>query len=310
MSENTFFKVSRDITRHPEYLSSSHTYRSILITILDYLNFEKQIVDDHGIKITLEPGQLMATDRQIAFWAGCRHDEVQRCLARFTKVQILRQEVRHTKRIITLSELYICKQNKKSSAPKIAPGLRQDCARNKETKKQINKRQEQQQPYIPSSSSIVPFPSVVAAVAVSAFYECLKNIPSEILTDENKQSLMRFPEDRIKKALEWSAENPPKKTLIASLVWHCQREVPPEPKGKNREINLKLCKNYFKTHLSNIEGVHFHPMKDRTIFVVGASEDSKTEIYLNENPIVFMQQLLGAMRKHELPVYEEDLVFN
>jgi hypothetical protein len=310
MSENTFFKVSRAITRHPEYLSSSHTYRSILITILDYLNFEKQIVDDHGIEITLEPGQLMATDRQIAFWAGCRHDEVQRCLARFIKAQILRQEVRHKKRIITLSESYICKQNKKSFAPNFAQELRQDCARNKETKNQINKRQEQQQPQTPSSSPIVPFPSVVAAVAVSAFHECLKEISSEILTDENKKSLMRFPEDRVKKALEWSAENPPKKTLIASLVWHCQREMPPEPKGKNCEINLKLCKNYFKTHLRNIEGVYFQPIRDRTIFVVGASEDNKTEIYLNENPQVFKQQLVAALHKHELPVREEDLVFN
>lgn len=301
MSENTFFQVSRAITRHPILQDISPVYFKILIIILDYMAWEKITLFDHGNEVILEVGQLMASDRKIASWAGCRHDEVQRALAVLTKVQILRQEVRHRKRIITLSDSYICKKKKKAVAPTIAPGLRQDCAINNKNNKQITIKQEQQQPYTPSSKVSV------LSVAVSAFFDCLEG---QRLEDEQKQSLMRFSEDRVRLALEWSVENPPKKTLIAQLMWHCQQEVPPPAKGKNTKINLKLCSNYFKTRLQTIPGVKFHPTHDKKHFVVGSSADEKTEIYLYENPHVFKQQLLGALRKYELPVHEEDIFSN
>jgi hypothetical protein len=127
MSENGFFQVSRKLSRHPDFLSLSPIYQMILIRILDHLCYEKMTLNDHGIEINLDPGQLMATCAQIASWCNCRRDEVHRAVSCYTKLKILRQEVLHTKMIITLLPEYIYTKENTLSATEFATRLRQDC---------------------------------------------------------------------------------------------------------------------------------------------------------------------------------------
>ena len=111
--------VSREISRHPTYFSAPATYKVVLQTILDRMNFKVEKFDDHGEEITLQPGQLICTIRQLAEWANVDKNSTERAIAKFTKVKILRQEVRHKKTILTLSQEYIFASGETRSETKV-----------------------------------------------------------------------------------------------------------------------------------------------------------------------------------------------
>jgi len=175
-----------------------------------------------------------------------------------------------------------------------------------DTKIQIYK---EQQPQTPSfNPKVIPIQNEPVVVGSVVFFECLKDLP---LSESEKLTLMKFPQDRVSLAVEWSRNNPPKKSLIAQLVWHCQRDNPPANNAKNKENNIKFCDKYFKKYLSNIE-CEFKIANKRNALIVGSGNNPENyaEISLNENPNVFKQQLTHAMRRFELPLHEEDLVYN
>lgn len=68
-------------------------------------------------------------------------------------------------------------------------------------------------------------------VAGSVLYECLQNCAG--LSTEEKSSLLQYPEERVKLALEWVAKTSIKKSLIGALHWHCKQETPPAPDMKH-----------------------------------------------------------------------------
>lgn len=78
-----------------------------------------------------------------------------------------------------------------------------------------NNTREQQQQEEPPPSSVV-----------AAFYPCLKEIQ---ITDDDRKVLMKFSEHRIRLAIEYIS-HPGfviKKSLMATMVWHCQAVSPP-----------------------------------------------------------------------------------
>lgn len=60
----------------------------------------------------------------------------------------------------------------------------------------------------------------------AAFYKSL--IEETRLTDANRRALMKFPEEKVNKAIEYSKKIKPKKNLISQLVWFCQEEEEPQ----------------------------------------------------------------------------------
>jgi hypothetical protein len=64
----------------------------------------------------------------------------------------------------------------------------------------------------------------------ASLYGFLQNHPS--LSVEEKQSLMRYTEDRVAKAIEWASKTLIKTTLIQALHWHCKHDNPPSPTEK------------------------------------------------------------------------------
>ena len=69
--------------------------------------------------------------------------------------------------------------------------------------------------------------------AVAPLYECLLDL--ENLSSEEKQSLMQYPEDRVKKSIDWAQSAPIKTTFIRAVHWHCRLAIPPEPLSENSE---------------------------------------------------------------------------
>jgi len=74
--------------------------------------------------------------------------------------------------------------------------------------------------------------TTTTTVEAESFYECLK---SAQLTNEEKHSLMVYPEERVCKAVEWSRHKKIKQTLIQALHWHCMQDIPPLPPEKSQK---------------------------------------------------------------------------
>jgi|KBSMisStandDraft_5_1062788.scaffolds.fasta_scaffold157680_4 DNA-binding transcriptional MocR family regulator len=102
MSNSGFVQILHDLLRHESVISAPPAYRWVLITILDRATYLPCKFDDHGFVIDLLPGQFMCTERKLAEYANVSRNDVQRAIARFVEVEILSQEVRHTKSIFTI----------------------------------------------------------------------------------------------------------------------------------------------------------------------------------------------------------------
>lgn len=100
MSEG-YIQITRELINDPNVRAAPIAQRWILITILEFCCFKPKKIDDHGVIIDLLPGQCMITLRSFAEYIGAEKNDVERAIARFSKVKILRQEVRHKKTIIT-----------------------------------------------------------------------------------------------------------------------------------------------------------------------------------------------------------------
>ena len=116
---NNFIQISHDIIRHPSVITAPIAQRWVLITILDRLCWDSCKQDDHGVIIDLQRNQLMFTIRQLAEWANVDKNDAERALARFSKCQILRQEVRHRKTIVTLLQGIISYNSETNNETKV-----------------------------------------------------------------------------------------------------------------------------------------------------------------------------------------------
>lgn len=64
------------------------------------------------------------------------------------------------------------------------------------------------------------------------------------LSDDEKESLMKweFTEDQLRKAIEYCENSIIKKDLISTLIWHCQKKVPPKSNGSSKKSLLSRFK--------------------------------------------------------------------
>jgi hypothetical protein len=70
-------------------------------------------------------------------------------------------------------------------------------------------------------------------VVVSSFIDSIEGI-----SDQEKQALAKFTEERVKLAVEFNRVEPPTTSKIQQLVWHCQQTTPPKPKAKNMKLAI------------------------------------------------------------------------
>jgi len=251
MSENSFIQIYKELLLHPSFISAPHAYAKVLITIITHACYSACKMDDHGVCIDLLPGEFLCTIRRLVELSGATKKEVENALARFSKAAILGQEKRHTKTIHKI--LWGVKY--KTMETTLETRWRQDGDIKQEEQENKNKNKEQQQEekavvvlsdfskkdmqnkelHIFDSTQAVKQKSYKIkskqvekkeSAAVVLFYECLKS--DTRLDRDDRANLMRFDEDRVILALEYSHEVKASKTLMAQLVWHCQQEKPPQ----------------------------------------------------------------------------------
>ncbi len=127
--------------------------------------------------------------------------------------------------------------------------------RTERTNTEYNKKQQQDKPVV-------------------VFYDCL---PKE-LSHEEKSALMKFPEDRVKLAVEFSKITPPKEELIRQLVWHCNQKKPPIA-SKSMELK-KACAEFFSKNISKTYEIS---IGDETItFIPLSGQGRETTIKFSE----------------------------
>lgn len=103
----------------------------------------------------------------------------------------------------------------------------------KETKKE--KKENNKQGAVPQTP-IVVVPSFIKEI--------------EGISDEDRKALAKYPEERIKLAIEFNKQVTPTKTKIQQLIWHCKADNPPVPSPKNRR---EVIKDYCKKVLEDFE---------------------------------------------------------
>ena len=102
MSDIPFIQIYKDVFTDPSIVSLPPSYRIVLHTIFASVCFAPCKMDDHGKLIDLLPGQFMCTIRQLADISNVGKNDAERALKKFVDFKIVRQEVRHTKTIITV----------------------------------------------------------------------------------------------------------------------------------------------------------------------------------------------------------------
>jgi len=102
-----FIRISKELFDHPSYLSAPPAYCKVLTILLNRACFTDWTHNDHGVTISLKPGQICCTIRELATWAKVPQTTVVRATRRFLKDKILEQEVEHTKCVFTISKRYL-----------------------------------------------------------------------------------------------------------------------------------------------------------------------------------------------------------
>lgn len=102
MSDNGYFKILHKLIRSDELMEAPLQYRWVLLVLLDRVVHFPCTQNDHGTLVDLFPGQVIVTSRKLAEWAKVTPSCAYRAMLYFEKVQILTQEVKHTKTIVTI----------------------------------------------------------------------------------------------------------------------------------------------------------------------------------------------------------------
>ena len=88
------------------------------------------------------------------------------------------------------------------------------------------------------------------------FFDCLEK--DKRLDPDDKQALMKFPEDRVIAAIQYSLTVKFKKSLIALLIWHCTTKKPPQVFNNDLvKENKTLAKKLEKIEDPSMEIVFF-----------------------------------------------------
>lgn len=116
-------------------------------------------------------------------------------------------------------------------------------------------------------------------------YDCLEK--DNRLDDDDKQALMKFPEERVIAAIQYSLTVKAKKSLMALLVWHCTTKKPPKVFN-----NQELKEN--KTLAKKLEGIKhaytFEAAKESLLIIKGVT-GKQEEIFYKESHEHFCKEI-------------------
>lgn len=257
--DSGWYVICRDIIRHPSVLSAPPAYRCVLITIIDRAAYQIEKKDDHGNEVILQVGQLLCTYRQLAEWANVSKNDVERAVSRFLRVGILRQEVRHTKSIITLLFPITYKQIKSICETESGTKVRQERDRKKQKQTSSN---EEETTTTEQDDVVVSFEefsntedeynpqelqhNLYIRTPDNTIYNNL--IKFSLISEDDKSSLIQYSEERVNKAIEF-VSHPDfecKKSIVSTMHWHCRQKIPPvhpEKFDKEKLKNDKIKQN-------------------------------------------------------------------
>lgn len=135
---DAFLKLPRSLLSCQIFKSLPTSYKWVIICMYELAAYTTTTLDDHGILVTLQPGQLMITHRQLANYAGVDKNIVSRALEKTAFMQKVTLEVRHTKTIITLLDYVTNKTEKNLSETRSETSSGQLWGRNKEIRTKEN----------------------------------------------------------------------------------------------------------------------------------------------------------------------------
>ena len=155
---NNFVKYSRDLHNDPIFKSFSYDYRHIFLTILVNAAFKPMSLNDHGVVIDIQPGQLMTTLVDLVRLCDeptVNKSKVERALACFEKFQFSRHETRHRKTIITITLSNIYEKQKNEVETTIETKTRQDRDKIETQKKnEKNDKNKKNISYVPTPAGL------------------------------------------------------------------------------------------------------------------------------------------------------------
>lgn len=141
MSENGYIRIPRSLFTDPLWRSLTFHQQHIFLVILNEIRYESEEFNDHGLIFKIEAGQVCTTYRKIAqLCEDTTHHQVHRSIEKFILIGFLRQEVRHTKSVLSICHKGILELILNNGATEIATGLRQDCDIKEERKKERRER--------------------------------------------------------------------------------------------------------------------------------------------------------------------------
>lgn len=126
-------------------------------------------------------------------------------------------------------------------------------------------------------------------------YLCLQSCSS--LSAKEKKALMQYPEKRVAMAMEWTATERIKTTLIQALVWHCQQPNPPSRRTPSK-TEQELAALEFNTFLQE-HGYHELAEKNQEaipqnrVHIISGGRETTISLQI---PIQTVQQDLKASK--------------
>src|ERR1700722_3621000 len=106
------------------------------------------------------------------------------------------------------------------------------------------------------------------------FFDCL--LQDTRLDEDDRKSLMKYPEERVIAAIEYSHEVKAKKSLMAQLVWFCTTKKPPQIiNNQDVKKNKSLAKK-----IENIDHPYkFEASKDSLLIIKGVTGIQEEVLY-------------------------------
>jgi DNA-binding transcriptional regulator YhcF (GntR family) len=282
---NGFIQTPRSLL---EILSEYPTaQRWVMITIIEHACYQMKEGDDHGQKIKLEPGQLMCTIRQLAEWAKVKKNDVERGVKRFLKDEIVRQEVRHCKTIITIThketrERFLGIENNK---------VRQEVRKERDKSETQTKKERKKEDKEAATES----KEAVASVAAADFMKLEKlGVPKgEIQGVEIQFRKKKLTQEDFDYGIKYLSSKPLQKNPAGSFFFGAEKRPEftsaPDPE-KNKTLALEMEKiwesKFYKLLVLN-KGIEFAPFSSQAPSIVVPFESVDFKQKLN----VYMKKL-------------------
>ncbi len=140
-----YFCLPRELTRGILWQELDLIERHIFLTIYDYCVFETKKMNDHGVIIELQPLQFLTTYRDLLELCNLKEiskGKLERSLSKFFLIGFSRQEVRHVKTLITITEPSICNLHENINGTRNGTRSRQDRDKIETESNKIRSKQE------------------------------------------------------------------------------------------------------------------------------------------------------------------------